>query len=551
MDEKQIQVAWRSKYFDVTRNDKDKKRPSYLHFDVSPNFQSASKKVFNKHYIENHSFWPFIFYKAKAEKIKLLSDLLDKHSLTLPANLDNKSDLPKAVKDLIKEDPEISKAMISTKGNPHKYTTWKLRPICYASHLDSLIYSYYADLLNYDYEKLLTDKKLEDIVLAFRKGDGSKGKCNIDHSLKAFNDIQSYQRCVVLAFDVSSFFDILDHNIIKEKWLEVIRQSNNYAELPKHHFKVFKSITSYSYVDRDEVYDLFEISRHNPKNISRSIKKEIQYKTIPSYKVPVQQRGKRTRICSSSTFREVVRNKHLKVKKNLANKGIPQGSPMSGLLSNMYMIDFDVELSQYTQDNSGKYYRYCDDLLCIIPIKEYSEIKNVSRELEEFVYGLAQKYKLDVNEKKTEKFAFMPERLLDASYPDGTRKSASKLTNNISCAKITSDGLIYSRLQYLGFKFDGQNITIRSSSISRYQKKMKRGIKYHLQLKRKYDSSGTLKTQELRELYSHVGMTNFPAYAYRASSTMNSPAINKQMKNHQKELSFQIQAISKRINIAP
>ncbi|WP_257983354.1 reverse transcriptase domain-containing protein, partial [Vibrio parahaemolyticus] len=55
------------------------------------------------------------------------------------------------------------------------------------------------------------------------------------------------------------------------------------------------------------------------------------------------------------------------MKKNRESQGIPQGSPMSGLLSNIYMIDFDIKLKNYAESLNGKYYRYCDDLLCILP----------------------------------------------------------------------------------------------------------------------------------------------------------------------------------------
>lgn len=549
MKKSHIQLAWKNKFFEVSDNPRDKHRANYLHFDIKPELPPACKKIFKPSYIKKHSFWPFIFYKAKAEKIKLLADLLSEHSLVLPPNLNNKKQLPKDVKDLLDSDPEVSKALISTKGNPHKYATWKLRPICYASHFDSLVYSYYSELLSYDYEKLLIEQSLNENVLAFRKAQSNSKMCNIDHSYKAFDDIKNFKKCVVLAFDVSSFFDILDHEILKRKWLQVLQQSLNIDKLPDDHFSIYKSITSYSYVDRDDVYHLFKISKNNPKNISRSVKQEIHYKTLKENQHPVRKGNRRVRICSEKAFRQLVKNKQLVVKKNLADKGIPQGSPMSGLLSNIYMLDFDIKLKEYAESLNGKYYRYCDDLLCIIPINEHSQIIKTALDLESFVYNLASVLKLDVNKKKTEKYAFMPDNTLQAVFPDKSTKSSEKITDKIACAKILDMDLIYSRLQYLGFKFDGSQTTIRSSSISRYQKKLKRGIKYHLQLKRKYDPNGSLKRQRIRELYSHIGENNFPAYAYRSAKSMNSSAIKKQLKKHQNEINLQIKTISERIKI--
>lgn len=551
MKKSDIQLSWKTKFSDHTKNPRDKKRANYLHFDVKPDFAAACKKIFKPSYIKKHSFWPFIFYKAKAEKIKQLSELLSKHKLSIPPGLSDKKKLPQIIKDVIDSDNEIAKALISTKGNPHKYATWKLRPICYASHFDSLIYSYYSELLSCDYEKLIEKKELDENILAFRKAKNRTAACNIHHSYKAFEDIKRYEKCVVLAFDVSSFFDILDHEILKKNWLKVIQQSLKTNKLPDDHFSVYKSITSYSYIDRDEIYSHLNISKNNPKNVSRNIKKEIKFKTLPNEKLPITRNNRRIRICSAIGFRELLKNKELIIKKNLAKKGIPQGSPMSGLLSNIYMLDFDVHLKEYVESLNGCYYRYCDDLLCIIPINEHSEIITTASKLEAFVYNQADKFKLTVNEKKTDKYAFMPDNILQAKYPDGSSKSTSKLTPEIKCAKILQSKLIYSRLQYLGFKFDGSKVTIRSSSISRYQKKIKKGIKYHLLLKDKYDNEGHLKTYKLRKLYSHVGERNFPSYVYRSTRVMSQHAIKKQLNNHQKYISLKIKSISKRLNIKP
>jgi hypothetical protein len=46
-------------------------------------------------------------------------------------------------------------------------------------------------------------------------------------------------------------------------------------------------------------------------------------------------------------------------------KGIPQGSAMSALLSNVYLIDFDEYLQILGQKMGFAYRRYCDDILII------------------------------------------------------------------------------------------------------------------------------------------------------------------------------------------
>ncbi len=57
---------------------------------------------------------------------------------------------------------------------------------------------------------------------------------------------------------------------------------------------------------------------------------------------------------------------------NKGQKGIPQGSPISALLSNIYMLEFDVLVKEKIMECKGSYFRYCDDILCIIP-NEYEE----------------------------------------------------------------------------------------------------------------------------------------------------------------------------------
>ena len=41
--------------------------------------------------------------------------------------------------------------------------------------------------------------------------------------------------------------------------------------------------------------------------------------------------------------------------------GIPQGSPMSAILSNIYMLDFDKYCCELANNFGGIYRRYCDD----------------------------------------------------------------------------------------------------------------------------------------------------------------------------------------------
>lgn len=90
-------------------------------------------------------------------------------------------------------------------------TTLKTRTIMYASHRDACILSYYArqltDLLDQRYQS----NGLNDAVIAYR----SLGKSNYNFAAKALEFAKANAPCVALCFDVTGFFDNIDHKILK------------------------------------------------------------------------------------------------------------------------------------------------------------------------------------------------------------------------------------------------------------------------------------------------------------------------------------------------
>ncbi|MBM4905465.1 hypothetical protein HYO34_22675 [Vibrio parahaemolyticus] len=363
-----------------------------------------------------------------------------------------------------------SKKISKDKASSRIDVTYKERPIAYSSHVDSHIYAYYAELLSVKYESKLKELELSECVLAFR----GLGKSNIDFAHEAFEQIKNMGECSAVALDFSKFFDTLDHELLKKSWAAILDTN----KLPNDHFNVFKSITKFSKVNKVELYNEFSISNNNPK------------------------KG-RNRVCSSKEFRDVVRAKKL-IKTNQDSFGIPQGSPISALLSNIYMLEFDAEMNRYVKMYGGKYYRYCDDMLFIVPT---GQKKKVAGYAQKKVKGL----KVSINPKKTELRTFTKQ-------------------GNI----LVADQM----LQYLGFMFDGENAYIRSSSLARYSEKMKRGIRLAKKTMVKYNAirqSKGLDEQPLykRKLYSrytHLGGRNFITYGLRAADTMGSKTIKRQLK---------------------
>jgi DNA-binding ferritin-like protein (Dps family) len=224
----------------------------YLHFDNRVSRAFARQYVQDAKNIETHSFLPFLAYKKNTPRYR--------------------------AKD--------------------RKTEPKSRNILYASHIDSHIYAWYSYQLNQHYEKTIQGQVFDKCILAYR----SLGKCNIDFSKEVFDEICQRTLCTALAFDISGFFDNIDHKILKHAWCNVL----GVTKLPLDHYKVYQSITKYAYVDRNEVFQEFGITK--------------------------QQLEVQKRICSSQEFRERVRDKSL-IKTHKDSYGIPQGSPISAVLS--------------------------------------------------------------------------------------------------------------------------------------------------------------------------------------------------------------------------
>jgi hypothetical protein len=180
----------------------------------------------------------------------------------------------------------------------------KVRELGYCAHIDGHIYSYYAKALNNIYEEKIKSLGISDSILAYRKHPGKK--CNIDFANEVFELIRTKGECDVIALDIKGFFDNMSHYLLRGAWSYIL----GVQKLPDDHYSVFKAITKYSWINKKDVYGFF-----HPHGGSK-------------------------RICNPDEFRTKLAANGL-INRNKNPFGIPQGSPMSAFLSNLYMLDFD------------------------------------------------------------------------------------------------------------------------------------------------------------------------------------------------------------------
>lgn len=420
----QLKDSWFKKQNELIQ----KRRPRrYLHFDKP--IPSLTRQIWNEitdiKLIETHSFFPLL-KNPKSSRV-------------------------------YKKDPETKTKTIE----------WKERPISYASHYDSLIYSWYTHQLEFFYEQRLEQAGLSENVIAYRK---LGKKSNIDFSLEVFEFVKKLPQCITLSLDIKKFYDTLDFIELKKAW----KANLNLNDLPKDHYAVFKSITKFAYIRAREIMRLKKISfEKNPKS-----------KFILNTKVLEELRNNR------------------KVKQNKL-VGIPQGTPISCALSNLYMFNFDKAVSEKVNNLGGLYRRYSDDILVVCPDK------NGLEDLEIFIKEKIDSLKLKIQETKTEKRYF------------------SHRTTGIVCLDEKGNS---SRLQYLGVILDDSGMSLRHKGYAKFERKMRNAIK------RKIVESQENKTpffkRKIYESYSPLGKQNYIRYARAASEKLSSSVVKKQISFH-------------------
>lgn len=366
----------------------------------------------------------------------------------------------------------------------------KLRPIKYASHQDTQIFSYYRAILASRYESILNQFNLTNNVIAYRKipthENPRKNKCNIHYAKEAFDEIVKRGDAAAITLDIKGFFESLEHAFLYKKWCQILGNE----ELPKDHQLVFKNITDYSVVNQHDCYESLGL-------ISRDGKKK-KFLHCPFYIFKHKKK-----LCSSEEYRTKIVGQGLVQKNDYGMKaipqGIPQGSPISDVLANMYMLDFDIKMATLAEEKGAYYRRYSDDILWICSPEDAESIEIATKEyIKKQGNGT-----LLIGEEKTTRTKFFKTGM-----------------------ELNFRGDLFS---YLGFSFDGKRALYRDKTISNYMRETVFSIGAFV--KRAHEKGKRNRTPlkanlNISQIYHKVGYLNKEYIAKKHDDKKQSPANN-------------------------
>lgn len=360
----------------------------------------------------------------------------------------------------------------------------KPRELYYCSHLDRCVYQRYAFLLNYQYNIWACENNIDDVAIAYRD---NLGKNNIDFAKDAFDAIRSFPQCFILVGDFTNFFDNLEHQYLKKMMCEVL----GVERLPQDYFSVFKNITRFS------SWDWKDIVKAAGENIA--------------------ERGVRKKINSKETLltKEQFQKNKKDIKKNISGVGVPQGSPISAVLSNIYMIKFDKDIKRYVTSKGGIYMRYSDDFIIVLPYERDAEIADFTSYI--FSYVESMKGLIDLQKEKTSCYTYKDEVIYEGDQP--------------------------SSINYLGFLFDGKNIRIRPRAITKYYYRMRRKANTIGRSNWTSSKGRRISAKELYSIYSRNDeKQTFIDYARKAKGILklNDQEANALIKHHKRKIAMAI-----------
>ena len=425
--------------------------------------------------------------------------------------------------------PLIHKCISQRKFRPDKLRTDKTktkkrfrikdkkdRDIYFASHLDSLIFSYFNSLLVESYENYIKSKTFNDSVVAYRQIPmflgAQSNKCNIDFAKSTFQFISKNdnKKLTVIVSDVTSFFDNLDHKLLKKQWAKIL----NTSTLPFEHYNVFKALTKIKYIEGEQLFKSYNNTMIVKRGVPNSSNK-FEYVRKCILKSNYFKEKKAVAYCEKSEF---LKNnlKTIISKNNL--KGIPQGSPISATLANVYMLDFDQNIFDKIDSIGGYYQRYSDDLIVVCEQKFEDEIiKNIRESIAD--KNIAN---LEIQSKKTKVYRF--------------ENIAGRFTG-FEIDEKTKEPNFNKKLEYLGFSFDGQRVLIKSAGFSKFYRSMIKSFKKSASFARNSKNPDKrIFKSKLFKRFTHKGANR--KLIYRPSKTDNTKYVKSKEYNWGNYLSY-------------
>lgn len=386
--------------------------------------------------------------------------------------------------------PFISYTKTFRKYSNNKGIQIKERKLCYSAHIDRYIFQYYGYKLNQLYNIRAERDNINYCAIAYRD---NLHKNNIHFAKKAIDFIREKENCNIIVGDFTKFFDSLDHGYLKDMLCELL----NVKVLPTDYYAVYKNITKFSTWDMTSILEL---------------------NGLPNSIVGLEELNKLDRALSFELFKKYKKGN---VIKNVDNFGIPQGSAISAILSNIYMLELDNHLNDYVSDANGLYMRYSDDFIIILP----SERDNVFKKQFDYINHLIKSIpRLDLQPDKTQIFKF----------DNGVLISNNEFVlENVENSK--------NLLNYLGFTFDGKIVAIRDKTISKYYYRMYRKLKTIIKNNGRTKNDKKISCKNLYDKYSikgaYFGKGNFISYVLRSEAVFGrGEAINRGTKNHMQKI---------------
>jgi RNA-directed DNA polymerase len=361
--------------------------------------------------------------------------------------------------------------------HPHENkTAGKERTIMFPSHRDGCLLARYAHELGALLESKYYHGALSDSVIAYRK----LGKGNYHFAREVLDAARAIAPCAILCFDVTKFFDTLDHGLLKRR----LKQALGVIDLSKDWYAIFRQVTRFHSIE------LEDLRRYFPERFVERLKTPIAtIEEVKAIGVPI--RGNPDRF------------------------GIPQGTPISSVFSNLYMVDFDAAMVEFCKTIGGVYRRYCDDILVLCPI-ECADAATA------FVKDRIAKEKIALNDDKTERCVF-----------GGASDDAA---------------------QYLGFRLSKDGARLRESSLARQWRKLRRGVRNISKVGAAAIAAGHANkvfTKNLRKRFAALRgaegrpVRNFSAYARRSAEALDAQGILRQVRRLERALEQEIEAFPK------